>query len=149
MTSVIREISQNPYGVSTAVLSGGNGSNNTTQRAIATIDPRYGNTFIIDTTGLTNSGALQYRVYILVKSAKPNIGALLPGKVINLLFKLPPPPYSPPATGTVTCYFDTTLGNNIVTLSTSGYSPCPAISLIADGTQFQVLTSSIDWGFED
>jgi hypothetical protein len=148
MTSVIRELSQNPYGVSAAVFSGGNGSNNTTQRAIATIDPRYGNTFIIDTAGLTNSGALQYRVFILVESAKPNIGALLPGKVINLLFKLPPP-YSPPATGTVTCYFDTTLGNNIVTLSTSGYSPCPAISLIADGTQFQVLSSSIDWGFED
>jgi hypothetical protein len=149
MTSVSKEFSQNPYGVSTAVLSGGNGSNDSTQRAIATIDPRYGNTFIIDTAGLTNSGGPQYRVHILVKSAKANIGALLPGKVIHLLFKLPPPPFSPPATGTVTCYFDTTLGNNIEPLSTSGYSPCPAISLIADGTQFQVLTSSIDWGFED
>jgi hypothetical protein len=53
------------------------------------------------------------------------------------------------STKTIDCYFDTTLGNNIEPLSTSGYSPYPAISLIADGTQFQVLTCSIDWGFAD
>jgi hypothetical protein len=147
MTSIIKKISQNPNGVSTAVLSGGNGSNDTTQIAIATIDPRYGNTFIIDTTGLTNSGAAQYRVHIRVKSSKANVGASLPGKVIHLLFKLPPETAG--STGTIDCYFDTTLGNNIEPLSTSGYSPYPAISLIADGTQFQVLTCSIDWGFAD
>jgi len=148
MTSIIKKISQNPYGVSTAVLSGGNGSNNTTQIAIATIDPRYGNAFIIDTTGLTNSGASAYGVHIRVKSSKANVGASLPGKVIHLLFKLPPDTAG--STKSVFCYFDTTLGNNIVPLSTSGYnSPYPAISLIADGTQFQVLNNTIDWGFEN
>jgi len=150
MTSVLAKFAQNPNGVSAAIFSGGNGSNDTTQRAIATIDPRYGNTFMIDTTGLTNSGAGQFRVNILVKSAKANVGAVLPGKVINLLIKLGPSPYSPPATGTVTCFFDSSLGANIPTLSTSGYnSPCMTISLIADGTQFQLLTQSNDWGFED
>jgi hypothetical protein len=148
MTSVISKISQNPYGVSAAVLSGGNGSNSTTQRAIATIDPRYGNTFTIETAGLTNSGALQYRVHILVKSVKPYVGSVTPGKVIHLLFKLRSPPYSPPATSTITCYFDSTLGN-IPTLSTGGYnSPCMSISLIADGTQFQLLSNNgIDWAY--
>jgi len=47
MTSVIRTFAQNPFGVNNAVLSGGNGSNGTTQRAIATIDPRYGNTLLL------------------------------------------------------------------------------------------------------
>jgi len=148
MTSVISKISQNPYGVYAAVLSGGNGSNSTTQRAIATIDPRYGNTFTIDTAGLTNSGAGQYRVHILVKSAKSYIGAITPGKVIHLLFKLTPPPYSPPATGTVTCYFDSTLGDNIPTIQTSGYNEvCESVGLIADGTQFRLLNNSIAWGY--
>ena len=150
MTSVLANYAQNPYGVNAAVLSGGNGSNATTQRAIATIDPRYGNTFTIDLTGLTNSGAGQYRVHILVKSAKSYIGAVNPGKVIHLLFKLGQPPWATPATATITCYFDNTLGANIPTLSTSGYGgPCVPISLIADGTQFHILTNSIDWGYED
>jgi len=148
MTSILKNFSQNPYGVNVAVLSGGNGSNSTTQRAIATIDPRYGNTFTIDTTGLTNSGALQYRVNIIVKSAKPNIGAIVPGKAIHLLFKLPP--QTSGATGTITCFFDSSLGNNIPVLSTGGYnSPCIAISLISDGSQFHILSNSIDWGYED
>ena len=149
MTSVISKISQNPYGVSAAVLSGGNGSNATTQRAIATIDPRYGNTFTIDTTSLTNSGAGQYRVHILVKSAKSYIGANTPGKTIQLLFKLPPAS-TPSGNKTINCYFDSTLGNNISTLVTDGYgSSCPVISLIADGTQFRFLSNSIDWYYED
>ena len=148
MTSILKNFSQNPYGVSSAVLSGGNGSNSTTQRAIATIDPRYGNTFTIDTAGLTNSGNAQYRVNILVKSAKPNIGAIVPGKVIHLLFKLPP--QTSGATGTITCFFDSSLGNNIPVLSTSGYSsPCMAMSLISDGSQFHILTIGNDWGYED
>jgi hypothetical protein len=127
-------------------LSGGNGSNPTTQRAIATIDPRYGNTFTIDTSNLTNSGSLQYRVNILVKSAKANIGGAYPGKVINLLFKLPA--QTPGATGSITCFFDTSLGYNIPALSTSGYyNPCLSISLIADGSQFQILNNSLDWGY--
>ena len=146
MTSVVREISQNPTKVTAAVLSGGNGSNSGLQGAIATIDPRYGNTFTIDTTGLTNSGAGQYRVYILIKSVKSNIGAVAPGKVINLLFNLPPQTAN--STKNVSCFFDTTLGNNIPALSTSRYSaPCQGISLIADGTQFQVLNNSLEWGF--
>ena len=146
MTSVIREFSQNPTKVSAAVLSGGNGSNETTQRAIATIDPRYGNTFTIDTSGLTNSGALQYRVNILVKSVKSNIGAFSPGKVIHLLFKLPPQKTG--STTTITCFFDTTLGNNIPAVSTGGfYSTYLGISLIADGTQFRLLSTGIEWGY--
>lgn len=148
MTSVIRTISQNPTNVSAAVLSGGNGSNSGLQGAIATIDPRYGNTFTIDTTGLTNSGFGQYRVYILIKSVKSNIGATAPGKVINLLFKFPPQTAN--STKNVSCFFDTTLGNNIPALSTGGYSaPCQGISLIADGTQFHLLNSSLAWGFVD
>jgi hypothetical protein len=148
MTSIIKKISQNPNGVSTAVLSGGNGSNGTTQIAIATIDPRYGNAFIIDTTGLTNTGADQYRIYIRVKSSKANVGASLPGKVIHLLFKLPPETAG--STKSVDCYFDTTLGNNIAPLATSGYwNGAMSISLIANGTEFQALTNSHDWGFGD
>ena len=148
MTSVISKISQNPYGVSAAVLSGGNGSNSTTQRAIATIDPRYGNTFTIDTTGLTNSGASQYKVYILLKAAKPYIGAVFPGKKIHLLFKIPPIS-TPSGTRTINCSFDSTIGSGIETVESRPTSNvCQAVSLIADGTQFQLLDNTLEWVFE-
>jgi hypothetical protein len=149
MTSVISKISQNPYGVSAAVLSGGNGSNSTTQRAIATIDPRYGNTFTIDTTHLSNSGAGLYKVFILLKAAKSYVGAVLPGKNIHLLFKLPPKS-TPSGTKILNCAFDSTIGNNILSLETYGYyNACPAISLIADATQFQLLDKTAEWITED
>ena len=144
MTSVLRTIAQNPFGTTNALLSGGNGSGEGAQRAIATIDPRFGNTFIIDATGLTKSGA--DIVHILVKSVKANVGATMPGKVIHLIFKLLPPPYASPATGNITCYFDTSLGD-IASLSTGGYTyPVLPISLIANGSQFQLLTDSPQWG---
>jgi len=146
MTSVLSNFAQNPYGVNAAVLSGGNGSNSTTQRAIATIDPRYANTFTIDTTGLTHSSDLQRRVNILIKSVKANMGARLPGKIITLVFKLPP--YTGGSTVNISCYFDTSIGNNIPILSTSGFNdPCPTVSLIADGSQFQILSYTGDWGY--
>jgi len=149
MTSVSKEFSQNPYGVSTAVLSGGNGSNpGDNRQAIATIDPRYGNAFIIDTTGLTNGGAPDNRVYIRVKSAKANVGALLPGKVIHLLFKKPVPLLG--ATQSVTCYLDTTLGYNLPALETDDQDNGDlAISLIANGTQFTLLSCTPSWVYLD
>ena len=135
----------NRCGVTAAVLSGGNGSNSTTQLAVATIDPRYGNTFTIDATSLTNSGALQYRVNILLKAAK-SYGNILPGKTINILIKLPPNRAG--GTQTVNFYFDSTIGNNISTLATGGYgSRVLAISLISDGAQFQVISGSLDWAY--
>ena len=66
-TSILANYAQNQYGVNAAVLSGGDGSNATTQLAIATIDPRYGNTFTIDTSKLTGEpviGSDGGRVYI-------------------------------------------------------------------------------------
>jgi hypothetical protein len=147
MSSVISNISQNPYGVTAAVLSGGNGSNGTTQLAIATIDPRYGNAFTVDTSTLTNSGAGQYRVYIRLRAVKPYVGTVYPGKIINILFKMPAPTGS--NTRTINCYFDSSLGSNIDELSTGGggVGRAPAFSLIADGTQFQMLSNTIEWGW--
>ena len=52
MTSVLKNFAQNPNSVQTATFSGGNGSNNTTQLAIATINSRIGNVFVIDVTSL-------------------------------------------------------------------------------------------------
>jgi len=149
MTSVISEISQNPYGVSTAELSGGNGSSpGNNLQAIATIDPRYGNAFIIDTTGLTNGGSPDNRVYIRVKSAKANVGALLPGKVIHLLFKKPVNLFG--ATRAVTCYLDTTLGSNLPALeSTDDDNGDLAISLIANGNKFTLLSCTPSWVYLD
>jgi hypothetical protein len=145
MTSVISEFSQNPYGVSTAELSGGNGSSpGDNGQAIATIDPRYGNAFIIDTTELTNGGAPSNRVYIRVKSAKANVGALLPGKVIHLLFKKPIPILG--ATKSVTCYLDTTLGSNLSPLESNDEDNGDlAISLIANGNKFTLLSCTPSW----
>jgi hypothetical protein len=65
-----------------------------------------------------------------------------------LLFKLPPDTAG--STKSVNCYFDTTLGNNIAPLSSIGYwNGAMSISLIANGTEFQALTNSHDWGFGD
>jgi len=149
MTSIIKKISQNPNGVSTAVLSGGNGSSPSSNiQAIATIDPRYGNAFIIDTTGLTNGGAPDNRVYIRVKSAKANVGASLPGKVIHLLFKKPVPLLG--ATLSVTCYLDTTLGTNLPAFESDDQDNGDlAISLIANGTKFTLLSCTPSWVFLD
>ena len=149
MTSIIKKISQNPNGVSTAVLSGGNGSSaGDNQQAIATIDPRYGNAFIIDTTGLTNGGNPDNRVYIRVKSAKANVGASLPGKVIHLLFKKPVPLLG--ATQSVTCYLDTTLGTNLPAFESDDQDNGDlAISLIANGTKFTLLSCTPSWVYLD
>ena len=78
MSLFLANYAQNQGGVNAAVLSGGNGSNSTTQLAIATIDPRYGNAFTIDTSTLTiwPDQPMEKRVFISLKSAKPNIGAL-------------------------------------------------------------------------
>jgi hypothetical protein len=148
MTSVLKTFAQNPFGATNAVLSGGNGSNGTTERAIATIDPRFGNTFIIDATGLTNSGAGEYRVHILVKSVKANVGATMPGKVIHLIFKVSS------VTDGITCYFDSSLGYQPDLTFTppadppAGYTVLP-ISLIANGSQFQLLNDSDLWAEGD
>ena len=149
MTSIIKKISQNPNGVSTAVLSGGNGSSPSSNiQAIATIDPRYGNAFIIDTTGLTNGGSPDNRVYIRVKSAKANVGASLPGKVIHLLFKKPINLLG--ATRAVTCYLDTTLGSNLSPLESNDEDNGDlAISLIANGTKFTLLSCTPSWVYLD
>jgi len=148
MTSILRHYAQNQYGVNSAVLSGGNGSNSTTQIAIATIDPRYGNTFTIDTSKLTiwPDAPAQKRVFIHLSSVKPNIGAIRPGKIINVVVKFTGEENSP---GTATVSFDTSLGTNIIPISTAGGSSSPAFSMIADGSQFQTLSMSLDWGWAD
>jgi hypothetical protein len=148
MTSVLANYAQNPNAVKVAVLSGGNGSNSTTNLAIATIDPRYGNTFTIDTRGLTIGPdvPLQKRVYIRLQLAKPKIGALRPGKLIHISVNFAVGIGAPES---VTLSFDTSVGKNLQTLATSGGGSYNAsFSLIADGTQFQVLGTSIDWGWD-
>jgi len=73
----------------------------------------------------------------------------MPGKVIHLIFKLLPPPCATPATQTITCYFDSSLGYQSP-LETGGYTyPVLPISLIANGSQFQLLTDSPQWGEAD
>ena len=149
MSLFLANYAQNQGGVNAAVLSGGNGSNSTTQLAIATIDPRYGNTFTIDTSKLTiwPDEPLQEKVFVRLKSAKPNIGALRPGKIINIIVKFSEAENRPK---TISLSFDTSLGTNILPLSTAGGgSFFASFSMIADGTQFRTLGMTNDWGFND
>jgi hypothetical protein len=149
MTSVLKGFAQNPNSIQTATLSGGNGSNDTTQLAIATINSRYGNVFVIDATSLVPDATGSRTAFVRLRDATVNAAGAFPGKTITIIVKLPPPPASASVLGNIDLLFDT----NFVTgdpLSTStSFGNRQAFTLVSDGVRFSVSGLSRAWGYAD
>lgn len=144
MTSVLKGFAQNPNSIQTATLSGGNGSNDTTQLAIATINSRYGNVFVIDATSLVPNTAPSKTAFLRLRDATVNAAGAFPGKTITIIIKLPP--LSASALN-IDLYFDT---NFVVgdPLSTSNvFGNRQSFTLVSDGVIFSVSGESGGWGY--
>jgi hypothetical protein len=149
MTSILRRFAENPNTVQTATLSGGNGSNSTTQMAIATINSRYGNVFIIDTTSLVPNALPSKTAFVQLRDATVNAAGALAGKTITILVKLPPVSESASVLGNIDLYFD---ANFVVgdPLSTStSFGNRQSFTLVSDGVRFSVAGLSQAWGYAD
>ena len=147
MTSVLKNFAQNPNSVQTATFSGGNGSNNTTQLAIATINSRIGNVFVIDVTSLVPNADPSKTAFLRLRDATVNAADAFPGKTITIVVKLPPVSGSAKVLSNLTLLFDTTF---VVcnTLSVSNvFGNRQSFTLVSDGVIFSVSGQSIPWGY--
>ena len=148
MTSVLKNFAQNPNSVQTATFSGGNGSNNTTQLAIATINSRYGNVFVIDVTSLVPNADPSKTAFLRLRDATVNAAGAFPGKTITIVVKLPPVSGSASVLSNLTLLFDTTF---VVcnTLSVSNvFGNRQSFTLVSDGVIFSVSGLSQAWGYD-
>ena len=147
MTSVLKGLAQNPNSLQTATLSGGNGSNNTTKLAIATINSRYGNVFVIDVTSLVPDNTGSRTAYLQLRDATVNAAGAFPGKTITIIVKLPPPPASASVLGNIVILFDANFvsGDSLTTGITTGNRQ--AFTLVSDGVRFSVSGLSQAWGY--
>ena len=148
MTSVLKNFAQNPNSVQTATFSGGNGSNNTTKLAIATINSRYGNVFVIDVTSLVPDNTGSRTAYLQLRDATVNAAGAFPGKTITIVVKLPPVSGSASVLATLTLLFDTTfvVCDPISVQTTFGNRQ--SFTLVSDGVIFSVSGLSQGWGYE-
>ena len=147
MISVLKNFAQNPNSVQTATFSGGNGSNNTTQLAIATINSRIGNVFVIDVTSLVPNADPSKTAFLRLRDATVNAADAFPGKTITIVVKLPPVSGSAKVLSNLTLLFDTTF---VVcnTLSVSNvFGNRQSFTLVSDGVIFSVSGQSIPWGY--
>ena len=148
MTSVLKNFAQNPNSVQTATFSGGNGSNNTTQLAIATINSRYGNVFVIDVTSLVPNADPSKTAFLRLRDATVNAAGAFPGKTITIVVKLPPVSGSASVLSNLTLLFDT---NFVVCnpLSVSNvFGNRQSFTLVSDGVIFSVSGLSQAWGYD-
>ena len=147
MTSVLKNFAQNPNSLQTATLSGGNGSNDTTQLAIATINSRYGNVFVIDATSLVPNTQPSKTAFVRLRDATVNAAGAFPGKTITIVVKLPPVSGSASVLATLTLLFDTTfvVCDPISVQTTFGNRQ--SFTLVSDGVIFSVSGQSIPWGY--
>ena len=147
MTSLLRGFAVNPNSTQTATLSGGNGSNDTTQIAIATINSRYGNVFVIDATSLVPNTAGSKTAFVRLRDATVNAAGAYPGKTITIVVKLPAPSGSASVLGTVDLYFDTNfvVGDPLSTGNIFGNRQ--SFTLVSDGAIFSVSGISGGWGY--
>ena len=149
MTSLLRGLAVNPNSLQTATLSGGNGSNDTTQLAIATINSRHGNVFVIDATSLVPNTLPSKTASVRLRDATVNAAGAYPGKTITIVVKLPAPSSSTSVLGNIDLYFDT---NFVVgdPLSTSNiFGNRQSFTLVSDGAIFSVSGMSGGWGYAD
>jgi len=143
----LRGLAVNPNSIQTAILSGGNGSNNTTQLAIATINSRYGNVFVIDVTSLVPNADPSKTAFLRLRDATVNAAGAFPGKTITIVVKLPPVSGSASVLSNLTLLFDTTF---VVcnTLSVSNvFGNRQSFTLVSDGVIFSVSGLSTPWGY--
>ena len=148
MISVLKNFAQNPNSVQTATFSGGNGSNNTTQLAIATINSRIGNVFVIDVTSLVPNADPSKTAFLRLRDATVNAADAFPGKTITIVVKLPPVSGSAKVLSNLTLLFDTTF---VVcnTLSVSNvFGNRQSFTLVSDGVIFSVSGLSQAWGYD-
>ena len=147
MTTVLRSFAVNPNSIQTATLSGGNGSNDTTQLAIATINSRYGNVFVIDATSLVPNTQPSKTAFVRLRDATVNAAGAYPGKTITIVVKLPAPSGSASVLGNIDLYFDTNfvVGDPLSTGTSSGNRQ--SFTLVSDGVIFSVSGSSNGWGY--
>jgi len=148
MTSVLKNFAQNPNSVQTATFSGGNGSNNTTQLAIATINSRYGNVFVIDVTSLVPNAAGSKTAFLQLSDATVNAAGVFPGKTITIVVKLPPPPSSASVLGNIVILFDANfvVCDPLTTGTSNGNRQ--SFTLVSDGVIFSVSGLSQAWGYD-
>lgn len=148
MTSLLRGFAVNPNSIQTATLSGGNGSNNTTQLAIATINSRYGNVFVIDATSLVPNTTPSKTAFFRLRDATVNAAGAYPGKTITIIVKLPAPSGSASVLSNIEVLFDTNFVAIYENLSTSNiYTTRPSFTLVSDGVIFSLSGQTNGWGF--
>lgn len=149
MTSVLRRFAENPNTVQTATLSGGNGSNDTTQIAIATINSRHGNVFVIDVTSLVPNAQPSKTAFLRLRDATVNAAGALAGKTITIIVKLPPISASPSVLGNIDLLFDANfvVGDGLSTSTSFGNRQ--SFTLVSDGAIFSVCGISRAWGYAD
>ena len=149
MTSLLRGFAVNPNSIQTATLSGGNGSNNTTQLAIATINSRYGNVFVIDATSLVPNTTPSKTAFFRLRDATVNAAGAYPGKTITIIVKLPAPSGSASVLSNIEVLFDTNFVAIYENLSTSNiYTTRPSFTLVSDGLIFSLSGQSNGWGYD-
>jgi hypothetical protein len=148
MTSVLRSFTVNPNSIQTATLSGGNGSNDTTQLAIATINSRYGNVFVIDATSLVPNTAGSKTAFVRLRDATVNAAGAYPGKTITIVIQLPAPSGSASVLSNIVILFDTNFVASNENLSTSNvFGNRQSFTLVSDGVIFSVSGQSTGWGY--
>ena len=148
MTSLLRGFAVNPNSTQTATLSGGNGSNDTTQIAIATINSRYGNVFVIDATSLVPNTAGSKTAFVRLRDATVNAAGAYPGKTITIIVKLPAPSGSASVLSNIEVLFDTNFVAIYENLSTSNiYTTRPSFTLVSDAVIFSLSGQTNGWGF--
>ena len=148
MTSLLRGLAVNPNSIQTATLSGGNGSNDTTQLAIATINSRHGNVFVIDATSLVPNTAGSKDAFVRLRDATVNAAGAYPGKTITIVVKLPAPSGSASVLGNIVILFDTNFVASNENLSTSNiYATRQSFTLVSDGVIFSLSGQTNGWGF--
>lgn len=147
MTSLLRGLAVNPNSIQTAILSGGNGSNNTTQLAIATINSRIGNVFVIDVTSLVPNAEPSKTAFLRLRDATVNAAGAYPGKTITIIIKLPSPAASASVLGTIDLLFDTNFVVGDPLSSSNIFGNRQSFTLVSDGVIFSVSGISGGWGY--
>ena len=150
MTSILKGFAQNPNSIQTATLSGGNGSNNTTQLAIATINSRYGNVFIIDTTSLVPDPTTvpgSKTAVVRLRDATVNAAGALAGKTITIVVKLPVSSGSALVLDNIDVLFDTNFIEGEPISTSNSFGTRQSFTLVSDGVIFSVSGQSGGWGY--
>ena len=147
MTSVLRSLAVNPNSIQTATLSGGNGSNNTTQLAIATINSRYGNVFVIDATSLVPNTAGSKTAFVRLRDATVNAAGAYPGKTITIVVKLPVYSVSASVLDNIDVLFDTNFVVGDPLSTSNSFGTRQSFTLVSDGVIFSISGQSGGWGY--